>query len=673
MYFTAWISAIGGMLSSSMGPVQFCLAPISCRSSLTTLTSRFVPSIKPDAPGTLRGLQARPSNSTIEPNFCYQQQKDCLGGRSCGALPSTATSSAICPPRFRSGKDTSSQTSRAPAKPRPRFRNSIFEPAEQLQQTETLATTSDFTVASPPKPRTRRSKNFGAEQVAPKPFPAQSPSDSGDGAITQQLDATVVRRATATQPSQAAEATVRQTTAAAGILLIVDGNYLANRSFFGYGRVRGLSTSTGTPTSVTYGVMRVLQAALRRVQPTSLAVVFDPPGPTFRSALSLIEPVAAAAGGRGIAAAELVQQGRLDWKDLASRLLSLPPVVADMQAAAAAEVAAAPASYLHPSGSFLPPPPPPPPLLTTHVATAAASGDLLHMQPPALRCLTSTAGLAAMLAAALGPELAEVLSLTEPAGPAAVATFEPSYKAGRASKGGEFYSDLMNLQRLLGLMSVTPLSRPWLEADDLAGLLVQQAVQKGMAVRILSGDRDLMQLVSDPWDVAMLYPTASLPERTSSSSPSGSPPSADTASLSTANAEAASARRAGTSPPPPRSRLQRAGTAGRAGGGTATDFPFVELREADVVSALGVAPALVPDYKALTGDASDRLPGVAGIGPKTAVELLALYGNLAGVHCAAAVRTSKLSSKRRAALQDALPASQYTVTMARVLGSPGGS
>ncbi|GIL83852.1 hypothetical protein Vretifemale_12584 [Volvox reticuliferus] len=344
-----------------------------------------------------------------------------------------------------------------------------------------------------------------------------------------------------------------------------------------------------------------------------------------------------------------------------------------MQAAAAAEVAAAPASYLHPSGSFLPPPPPPPPLLTTHVATAAASGDLLHMQPPALRCLTSTAGLAAMLAAALGPELAEVLSLTEPAGPAAVATFEPSYKAGRASKGGEFYSDLMNLQRLLGLMSVTPLSRPWLEADDLAGLLVQQAVQKGMAVRILSGDRDLMQLVSDPWDVAMLYPTASLPERTSSSSPSGSPPSADTASLSTANAEAASARRAGTSPPPPRSRLQRAGTAGRAGGGTATDFPFVELREADVVSALGVAPALVPDYKALTGDASDRLPGVAGIGPKTAVELLALYGNLAGVHCAAAVRTSKLSSKRRAALQDALPASQYTVTMARVLGSPGGS
>ncbi|GLI60051.1 hypothetical protein VaNZ11_001903, partial [Volvox africanus] len=245
----------------------------------------------------------------------------------------------------------------------------------------------------------------------------------------------------------------------------------------------------------------------------------------------------------------------------------------------------------------------------------------------------------------LGPERAEMLGLTEPAGvaggPAAVATLEPPYKAGRASKGVEFYSDLSNLQRLLGVMSVTPLCRPWLEADDLAGLLVQQAVRKGMAVRILSGDRDLMQLVSDPWDVAMLYPAKSLPKSPYSMPPSTSPSGAT--SLSAATAAAASEGLAGTTPPPRRSRLR--------GISLAADFPFVKLRDADVVSALGVAPALVPDYKALTGDASDRLPGVAGIGPKTAVELLTLYGNLAGVHCAAAVRTSKLSSKRRSALQ----------------------
>ncbi|GIL56468.1 hypothetical protein Vafri_11826 [Volvox africanus] len=643
MHLTTWMRSIGGILSSSMRPLTLYSVTISYYGPLTTQTSRFVRNIKPAAAGTLHDSQGSRYSSNAKSIYCDHQEKSRLGAPSFRALPSTATGSATCPPRFRSSKKTSSSlTSLAPAKPRSRSGTSILEPIEQPQLTEASTTTlvvdnitsSDITVVSAPKPRTRRSKTAAAEDVALKPSPLPSSADSNEGVITQQLYATAVRRATATQPSPASEETVCRTATTAGILLIVDGNYLANRSFFGYGRGRGLSTSTGTPTSVTYGVMKVLQAALRRVRPTSLAVVFDPPGPTFRSAVSLIDPVAA--GSRGMAAAELVRQGRLDWKELASRLLNLPPVIAEMQAAAAAEAAAAPASYLHPCGSFLPPRPP----LTPH-------GDPLQMQRPALRSPMSTA--AAMLAAALGPERAELLGLTDlagvAAGPAAAAALEPPYKSGRASKGGEFYSDLSNLQ-----------------ADDLAGLLVQHAVRKGMAVRILSGDRDLMQLVSDPWDVAMLYPATSLLKSPSSIPPSASPSGAT--SLSAATAAAASEGLAVTTPPPPhRSRLR--------GSGRAADFPFVELREADVVSALGVAPALVPDYKALTGDASDRLPGVAGIGPKTAVELLASYGNMAGVHCAAAVPASKLSSKRRATLQDALPASQYTLTMARVLGSPG--
>ncbi|EFJ47924.1 hypothetical protein VOLCADRAFT_117717, partial [Volvox carteri f. nagariensis] len=389
------------------------------------------------------------------------------------------------------------------------------------------------------------------------------------------------------------------------LLLIIDGNYLANRSFFGYGSGRGLSTSSGIPTTVTYGVMRVLQAALRSIQPTYLAVVFDARGPTFRSVISLLDPrgLAAAAAATSAArpasaaaaaAGELVRQGKLDWQELASRLLHLEPVLADMHAAAAAEAAATPVSYLHHSGSFLPPSAaaaPPSPPSSGLAASGTAEGQLLSQLTWLARGEGVRQGTAEemleVLLASLGPELAEATGLATAfdTAAAAAAALAPSYKAGRTSKGEVFYADLSNLQRLLGLMSVPPLLRPWLEADDLAGLLVEQAVQHGMAVRILSGDRDLMQL----------------------------------------------------------------------------------LREADVVSALGVPPALVADYKALVGDASDCLPGVNGIGPKTAVSLLASYGNLAGIYRA----VGEMTPKRRAALQSALPASQYTLTLARVLGTPG--
>jgi DNA polymerase I len=52
---------------------------------------------------------------------------------------------------------------------------------------------------------------------------------------------------------------------------------------------------------------------------------------------------------------------------------------------------------------------------------------------------------------------------------------------------------------------------------------------------------------------------------------------------------------------------------------------------AQVVEKLGVLPEQIPDYKALAGDASDRIPGARGIGPKSAANLLLKYGDLEGV------------------------------------------
>ncbi|KXZ44673.1 hypothetical protein GPECTOR_64g93 [Gonium pectorale] len=422
-----------------------------------------------------------------------------------------------------------------------------------------------------------------------------------------------------------------------------------------------LATKSGVPTSVTYGVLKTLQAAIRTVQPTALAVVFDPRGPTFRSAASLLDP--SGTGPLAAAAARLSAAGRLDWQELANRLLAVDAVRRDVAAAATAAAAATPASYLQPSGSFLPPPPPltsaaafsaaallPDGALPGGPAAAAATGGGLEELPPALQALQLPAALGppapaaaappswaskkaavalGLLTEALGPELAEALGLAAAAGAEGVAPpllATPTYKAGRASHGSDFYTDFFNLQRLLGLMSVTPLIRPWLEADDLIGLLVKDAVRQGMAVRILSSDRDLMQLVDDAHGVAMLSP-------------------ASPAALAAVDA---------------------GGGAGTAGG-PSRSFPFSTLHEAQVVAALGVPPRLVADYKALTGDDSDCLPGVEGVGPKTAAQLLAAHGSLAGVHAAAA----SLTPKRRAALQAATAASHYTLAMARVLGAPG--
>lgn len=60
----------------------------------------------------------------------------------------------------------------------------------------------------------------------------------------------------------------------------------------------------------------------------------------------------------------------------------------------------------------------------------------------------------------------------------------------------------------------------------------------------------------------------------------------------------------------------------RRGGG------LVRIGPPEVVQALGVSPEQVPDYKALAGDPSDRIPGAPGVGPKTAAALLQRYGSL---------------------------------------------
>jgi DNA polymerase-1 len=142
----------------------------------------------------------------------------------------------------------------------------------------------------------------------------------------------------------------------------------------------------------------------------------------------------------------------------------------------------------------------------------------------------------------------------------------PAYQSGR-----EFPDDLLEqLDRLPELVSALGFAyakAPGYEADDFLGAVVAAEEQKRRNVLVATSDRDLFQLASER--TTILQPTRGVSE------------------------------------------LARVGPA--------------EVRE-----RYGVEPAQVPDFIALRGDPSDRLPGAKGVGPKTAADLLRQYGSLEG-------------------------------------------
>jgi len=137
----------------------------------------------------------------------------------------------------------------------------------------------------------------------------------------------------------------------------------------------------------------------------------------------------------------------------------------------------------------------------------------------------------------------------------------PEYKANRKPVPDDFKPDLENLINILKLLAINVFSVAGFEADDVLATLSAKAVGARYRVKILSGDRDLWQLVDDGLEVSVLY-----------LNPKG----------------------------------QRVS----------------EIREADVRDRFGVHPCQLPDFKAIAGDSSDNIPGVKGIGEKGAAKLL---------------------------------------------------
>jgi DNA polymerase I len=146
---------------------------------------------------------------------------------------------------------------------------------------------------------------------------------------------------------------------------------------------------------------------------------------------------------------------------------------------------------------------------------------------------------------------------------------EPEYKAQREAAPDILRQQMGLVREVLEALGIQTVEAAGWEADDLIASACGPLIERGHDVVIVTGDRDSYQLVSDP-SVRVLY------------------------------------NKRGVS-----------------------DYALYD--EAGIAERTGVPPHLYPEYAALRGDPSDNLPGVPGVGEKTAAKLITRYGGLDGI------------------------------------------
>ena len=142
------------------------------------------------------------------------------------------------------------------------------------------------------------------------------------------------------------------------------------------------------------------------------------------------------------------------------------------------------------------------------------------------------------------------------------------YKAGRSKTPDEFKGQVSLLHEVLDALRIPYIELAGYEADDIIATLSTQAEAEGLEVLICSGDRDTFQLVSDK--VTVLYPIRGVSELT-------------------------------------------------------------RMTPSAVEAKYGVPPQRYSDLAAMVGESSDNLPGVPGVGPKTAAKWINQFGGLEGI------------------------------------------
>jgi DNA polymerase-1 len=163
------------------------------------------------------------------------------------------------------------------------------------------------------------------------------------------------------------------------------------------------------------------------------------------------------------------------------------------------------------------------------------------------------------------------------------------YKAGRAETPDILRQQMGLVRQLVETLKIPLVELAGFEADDVLATLATEAESRGEDVIVVTGDRDAYQLVHDPY-IRVLY------------------------------------NRRGVS-------------------------DYVLYDEAGIVARTGVTPTMYPQYAALRGDPSDNLPGVPGVGEKTAAKLINTYGGLDEIFA----HLDELTPKLRANLTEAEP------------------
>jgi len=173
------------------------------------------------------------------------------------------------------------------------------------------------------------------------------------------------------------------------------------------------------------------------------------------------------------------------------------------------------------------------------------------------------------------------------------------YKATRAKMPEELRLQIERIRELVDAFCFPRLETEGYEADDVLGTIAKQAAEKGMTVKIITGDRDLLQLVTDR--VVVNLPGAKISDST-------------------------------------------------------------DYYPQQVMEKLGVRPDQVVDYKALVGDTSDNIPGVRGIGQKTAETLLKKYATLDDIYG----HLDEISGRVKAMLEEHKKEAYMSYDLARI-------
>ena len=147
----------------------------------------------------------------------------------------------------------------------------------------------------------------------------------------------------------------------------------------------------------------------------------------------------------------------------------------------------------------------------------------------------------------------------------------PEYKGTRKPMAEELRQQVPVIKEVLQAMNIATIEKAGLEADDLLGTISHSCEEKGMDVAIISGDRDTLQLATEHVKIRI-----------------------------------------------PKTKQGR----------TEIEDYFAS----DVKEKYGVTPSEFIDVKALMGDTADNIPGVPGIGEKTATKIIVEYGNIENAH-----------------------------------------